>query len=283
MPRSLLPPKGVIIPPNIAYDTTMSPAARDTYMQLRGLAWGKLETPKMSLEELSMITGKSRSTIYGHLAYLRDRGVLRYVNADDKTLVVSFIDEPVQSKNLESLLNSSSSLDINSSISEEKKEKLVPVQKTGQHTTIGKKPSKADPRTFTPAIQCVKSVTSRYPPKELYDDIIRVLGEKPDAGLLAALRKEWVKRGYNPNGWGWLLDWYNLRRVPGRNEKVITKQSDYSGYDNGHGDDYDPAEAAALQERILAQEAEFAKRKAEKDAYNREKYPELYTDSGRLR
>jgi DNA-binding transcriptional ArsR family regulator len=228
MPRPLLPPKGVIIPPHIAYDTKMAPAARDTYMQLRGLAWGKKSTPELTMEELSTITGKSQSTIYGHLAYLRDWGVLRYVPSGDKSIKVTFIDtKGDDSENLESLLNSSST-DINSIKSEEGKA-IGTFQNSGKKP-IASKRSTADPRSKSPAIQCVKGITSRYPPKELYDDIIRVLGESPDGELLTACRKEWLRRGYNPSGWPWLFDWYPAGGPPGRNGRTPSTPDDPNSF-----------------------------------------------------
>jgi len=73
-----------------------------------------------------------------------------------------------------------------------------------------KRCSKAsDPRSKTPAIQCVRGImNNRYPPIELYDEIIAILGEIPDGERLAECRREWVGRGYNANGWGWLRQWY---------------------------------------------------------------------------
>ncbi len=68
---------------------------------------------------------------------------------------------------------------------------------------------KVDPRTKTPAIQCAYAVAgNRYPPREIYDDVIRVLGECPDGKRLYACRKAWLAHGHNPNSWQWLFDWY---------------------------------------------------------------------------
>lgn len=70
--------------------------------------------------------------------------------------------------------------------------------------------SASDPRSKSPAITCVRSVIGgKYPPKELYDAIINVLGENPDEAKLAGCRQAWLARGYNPNSWQWLLEWYS--------------------------------------------------------------------------
>jgi len=74
--------------------------------------------------------------------------------------------------------------------------------------------SKADPRSSHPAIRAVKSATRRYPPLELYDTVIEVLGDVPDVGKMKRMRKEWLVRGYNQIGWGWLTDWYRKDTIP---------------------------------------------------------------------
>ena len=72
-----------------------------------------------------------------------------------------------------------------------------------------------DPRTAHAAIQTCRTVTNRYPPKELWDKLISVLGDSPNATLLVECRTEWVERGYNRNSWKWATDWY-LTGVPPR-------------------------------------------------------------------
>lgn len=67
---------------------------------------------------------------------------------------------------------------------------------------------RSDPRSKHPAIQCIRGLNkNHYPPIEIYDDAIGILGDKPNGPRLSDCRKEWVKRGHNPAGWGW-LDWY---------------------------------------------------------------------------
>jgi len=93
MPRSLIPPKYISVPVGIVYDTAISPVVRDTYLQLRGLAWGDSddETPEISVKKLCELTGKSRTTIYGHLAILRASGWLLFSSAHHSGLTVRFI------------------------------------------------------------------------------------------------------------------------------------------------------------------------------------------------
>jgi hypothetical protein len=104
MPRPLLPPRGVFVPASILYDKSITSAVRDTWIQLRGLAYGQLETPSLSFPQLSEILDKSQSTLYGHMTILRARDALRWRSARDGTFIVSFpeaIDGIQDSENLE--------------------------------------------------------------------------------------------------------------------------------------------------------------------------------------
>ena len=92
MPRPLLPPRYVNVPAALVYDLQIRPVVRDTYAMLRGLAWDKTETPAISWEEIVRITGKPVSTIYAHLAALRDRGWLLFNHAGVGMIIVHFLD-----------------------------------------------------------------------------------------------------------------------------------------------------------------------------------------------
>ena len=109
MPRPLLPPTYINVPAGIVYDKRISPVVLHTYVQIRGMAWGNEdnETPELSVQKLIEITGKSRATIYGHLAILRDSGWLLFSSAHHSGLTVRFISNAVHdltlSRNLDSL------------------------------------------------------------------------------------------------------------------------------------------------------------------------------------
>lgn len=70
-----------------------------------------------------------------------------------------------------------------------------------------KKPS--DPRKDHIAITTCRSVANSFPPKEIWDDIIATVGDKPDKPRLEACRKEWLSRGYNRASWKWVTEWYS--------------------------------------------------------------------------
>jgi hypothetical protein len=90
MSRPELPPKYIIVPANLVYDQGLSNGVFRTYVQLRGLAWGKHETPPYSMDDLKEITGKSRTTLYGHMTLLRSRGALLWRLAAKGTFILFF-------------------------------------------------------------------------------------------------------------------------------------------------------------------------------------------------
>ena len=67
--------------------------------------------------------------------------------------------------------------------------------------------NKSEKKDLHTAIKAYRGITSRYPRKELYDDVIGIIGDSPDTAKLAACYKEWLRRGYNANSINW-LDWY---------------------------------------------------------------------------
>jgi hypothetical protein len=200
MPRDLLPPDGIWVPRSILYDKTLPAVVRDTWIRLRGLAWGRTETPPLSIDQICQVFGMSQSTLYGHMLILRDRAACSWRAAGNKTLIVSFEDAAGgHSENLEKPTLSISSLSTSGKKRGNSTEGAAAFQKSGKR--------QADPRTQHAAVQACRAVVGRYPPKELYDDLIAALGEAPDLERLKTCRKEWVKR-YNPNAWTWALEWY---------------------------------------------------------------------------
>ena len=72
------------------YNREVPPSVVYTWIQLRGLAWDREETPAISMPQLSDLTGKSQSTLYGHMALLRSWGALRMRPSVKGTFIVSF-------------------------------------------------------------------------------------------------------------------------------------------------------------------------------------------------
>lgn len=107
MSRPLVPPHYINVPVGIVYDPDIPPQVLATYIQIRGTAWGEDDTPEISVKKLMELTGKSRATIYGHLAILRIRGWLLFASAHHSGLTVRFLSDAAHdallSKNLDSL------------------------------------------------------------------------------------------------------------------------------------------------------------------------------------
>ena len=90
MPRPLLPPRGIFVPVSLIYDRDLPPTVRDTWIRLRGLAWGRQETPSLALIQLSDILEKKRSTLYEHMRVLQARGALRWRPGNTSEIIVVF-------------------------------------------------------------------------------------------------------------------------------------------------------------------------------------------------
>ncbi|MBP7213306.1 MAG: hypothetical protein KBA03_03645 [Anaerolineaceae bacterium] len=82
--------KYVNVPAGPAYDSELPDGVFRTYVQLKGMAWGKDVLEEVTIKQLMEVTGKARSTIYGHLELLRDRGWLLFNSAHKFWLTVSF-------------------------------------------------------------------------------------------------------------------------------------------------------------------------------------------------
>jgi hypothetical protein len=92
MTRPLLPPRGVDVPTHLIYNPLLPPALLQTWIQLRGLAWGRTVTPPLRMQQLASITAKSPATIYSHLSQLRLLSALSWRTSGLGTIIVSFDD-----------------------------------------------------------------------------------------------------------------------------------------------------------------------------------------------
>lgn len=76
MDESILPPGPVMVPMRIVFDHNMQPVVRDTYIQLLALAAENRHIVTVSWPQFLELTNKSRSVVYGHLAILRQAGLI---------------------------------------------------------------------------------------------------------------------------------------------------------------------------------------------------------------
>ena len=77
------------------------------------------------------------------------------------------------------------------------------------------------PDSQHPSILVYRSVTNRYPKKELYTTIIKAIGDKTEDDL-RPYHQEWLERGYNPLSIKWLVDWAISGMIPGVTSKKAT-------------------------------------------------------------
>lgn len=59
-----------------------------------------------------------------------------------------------------------------------------------------------------PAIQAIKKITGYYPPKNLYERIVDLVGEEPDVERLKYWFDTWTAKNQNPQDFTWLFEWY---------------------------------------------------------------------------
>lgn len=92
MKLPLLPPRGIFVVTALLFDHALPPSVKETLLQILALAWSNPahETPPLPFSQLASLTGKSATTLHGHITVLRNyRAALRLRRAGHGTLVVS--------------------------------------------------------------------------------------------------------------------------------------------------------------------------------------------------
>lgn len=211
MPRPLLPPRGISAPTQLLYDKALPPVVRDTWLRLRGLAWGREETPALSMDQISELLGMSRSTLYGHMLLLRDRAALQWRAAGSKTLIVSFAGCVYDlSENLDK--PSPSGMPLDSTIPNQEKtvvgslEGGRPVQKSGR--------SKAPKGPVPPAVAAFHAVSKRFPDEAVWPQIVQIVGQESEKlDQWSETVRGWIAAGYRKENIEGLLDWFKQGRT----------------------------------------------------------------------
>ena len=94
-------------------------------------------------------------------------------------------------------------------IEEEKKEEIsadAPAD-LSENPPAPPKPDTPKPHEH-PAIKAFREVTARYPPKELFADVIKACGDVPDLDRMRKCWLAWLKVSGNRANTTWVLDWY---------------------------------------------------------------------------
>jgi hypothetical protein len=92
MTSTLLPPRGIFAVTSLVFDLGLPAAIKETLLQIQSLAWASSthETPPLSYAQLSELTGKSHTTLHGHLDVLRTyHSALRLRSAGRGLFIVS--------------------------------------------------------------------------------------------------------------------------------------------------------------------------------------------------
>lgn len=71
-----------------------------------------------------------------------------------------------------------------------------------------KKQAAVDPRKDHPALKAVREVTARWPTKDIWDLLIKKIGESPDIERLRDCYSRWRAKGWSPINYGWATEWY---------------------------------------------------------------------------
>ncbi len=87
----------------------------------------------------------------------------------------------------------------------------------------------ADIRKNHPAIVAIREVTNRYPPKEIWDELIDQVGFDADVVRLRKCYAAWIGYGYNRTNFNWVYDWYVNNRIPKTGEKNGTHRNNQNG------------------------------------------------------
>jgi hypothetical protein len=92
MPSDIIPPDYVNVPSFYVYSKAVPPVVKETFIQLRGLAWKSKyqETEPHTTAELAEMLGKSSDTIYEHMRILRDASWLLFRKSGYSAYIISF-------------------------------------------------------------------------------------------------------------------------------------------------------------------------------------------------
>lgn len=80
------------------------------------------------------------------------------------------------------------------------------------------------------AIEAIREVCSKYPPKVGWDALIDVIGDEPDVERLTACFKAWSLKGNKPTNYAWVTAWY-AEGIPDYATVATGKPHTNGGYD----------------------------------------------------
>jgi hypothetical protein len=111
--------------------------------------------------------------------------------------------------------DSLSHLNPNSNFNSNPKSEKRGVSPSGENATPRKPTKPVDTRKSHPAIVCVLNVAGRYPPKDLWDSIIKALGGSPDIDFFSESYRLWRAVNGSPTNYEkWLFEPARTGKMP---------------------------------------------------------------------
>lgn len=211
----ILPPNYVNVPSAVIY-SGLSPAYRDTYIQLRGLAWKSKykETPPVTFADLAKLFGKSSSTVYEHVRFLREHSWLQFRNAEGSAYIFSFpvvSGHPGNSESQEDVsINSETPINIlpdeNQPINNlEIEQSNIPENRNSFSRKLQGEGKKRDPTLSHPAVIDYRSFVHLTPNAVQRRMIIDTVN---DLDFWRSTIEHWLEHGWRPTNIAGMLDSY---------------------------------------------------------------------------
>jgi hypothetical protein len=203
------------MPTSLLYNRNVSPAVRDTWLQIRGLAWGATVTPEITMESLTKLTGKSQSTIFEHMRLLGKWNAIRWHTPRKQTFIFEFDDNEkinaVHSEKLEFKIDSEN-LELlpldpspkNNTLVVPEEDKRMSFRKVGMDNP--RKPDTVPAEILKPIVDILAAVTQM-------DKTLNYsrLAKEAKALHLAGYTHEQIKITYGEGGKWYLCDWRGMK------------------------------------------------------------------------
>lgn len=111
--------------------------------------------------------------------------------------------------------NGASSSSSSSSNKNKKKEEELRVRTTASPSAPEPECKPADTRKDHPVIVTIREITNRFPPKEIWDELIDQVGiNNINIVQMRKCYATWISRGFKKTNYDWIFDWYVNGRIP---------------------------------------------------------------------
>lgn len=216
MTRAAYPPKYVNVPVDVLLDRSIPAAVRDTYIQIRALAWasGYEKTPPFTFAVLAQMIGKDRSTVYEHVRLLGERSQLLFEDAGNSAYTFLFPSSYSEnSYNVEGVSSGSSENSEDAILSTS----LNPINtKTKKRTLKSHGSENSDTTLAHPAVIAYRKIT-HITANTVQRDMITARVPVEDVERWEESLKHWLGHGWSKMNVGGMLDSYGKGGAAGCN------------------------------------------------------------------